>query len=97
VDDRKGRQELYNGFGDTFTRGMEMVLTPALIGGLGYLLDRLAGLLPLFTIVFTVVGVIGVGLKEYYTYEAAMKAHEAKAPWASRKRMATGAVPDGQR
>jgi F0F1-type ATP synthase assembly protein I len=96
VDDRKGRQELYNGFGETFTRGMEMVLTPALIGGLGYLLDRLSGLLPMFTIVFIVIGVVGVGVKEYYTYEAAMKAHEANAPW-GQKRSDAGAVADGQR
>ena len=99
MDDRKGRQELYNGFGETFTRGMEMVLTPALIGALGYLLDRVSGLLPVFTIVFTIVGVIGVGVKEYYTYEAAMRAHEANAPWGHTKRAATkpAAVTDGHR
>jgi F0F1-type ATP synthase assembly protein I len=81
VDNHKAKQELYNGFGDTFTRGIEMVLTVALLGGLGYFIDRVAGLVPVLTIVFIVVGVIGVGVKEYYVYEAAMQAHEADAPW----------------
>jgi hypothetical protein len=94
VDD-KGRQELYNGFGETFTRGMEMVLTPALLGGLGYLLDRLTGLVPVLTIVFTVLAVIGVGAKEFYAYEAAMKAQEANAPWAPAK--PKPALPEGPR
>jgi len=87
VDDLKGRQELYNGFGDTFTRGMEMVLTPLFLGGIGYVLDRLIGLLPVFTIILTLIGVVGVGVKEYYTYKAAMAAHDADAPWAPRKRL----------
>jgi F0F1-type ATP synthase assembly protein I len=52
-----------------------------LLSGLGYLFDRLAGLVPVLTIVFFLVGVVGVGVKEYYVYEAAMQAHEAKAPW----------------
>jgi hypothetical protein len=84
VDNRKARQDLYNGFGETFTRGLEMVLTPLFLGGFGYLFDRLWGLVPVLTIVFTVVGVVGVGVKEYYSYEAAMKAHEAAAPWGRR-------------
>jgi F0F1-type ATP synthase assembly protein I len=82
VDDLKGRQELYNGFGDTFTRGMEMVLTPVLLGAIGYGLDRLFGLVPVLTLVFSLVGIIGVAVKEYYTYKAAMEAHDADAPWA---------------
>ena len=86
MDDLKGRQELYNGFGDTFTRGMEMVLTPLFLGGVGYGLDRLLGLVPVLTIVLAMVGVVGVGVKEYYTYKAAMDAHDVDAPWAPRKR-----------
>jgi F0F1-type ATP synthase assembly protein I len=85
VDDLQGRQELYNGFGDTFTRGMEMVLTPILLAGMGYLLDWIFGLVPVLTVVFAIVGVIGVAMKEYYTYAAAMQAHEDNAPWAKRK------------
>jgi F0F1-type ATP synthase assembly protein I len=92
VEGRRGRQELYNGFGETFTRGLEMVLTPALLGGIGYVLDRVAGILPVLTIVLTVVGVIGVGVKEYYVYEAAMQAHEAEAPWGKRQARALKAA-----
>ena len=93
MDNHKAKQELYNGFGDTFTRGIEMVLTVALLGGLGYFLDRLAGVVPVLTIVFILVGVIGVGVKEYYVYEAAMQAHEADAPWGRAKRLGRGTRP----
>lgn len=84
MDDLKGRQHLYNGFGDTFTRGMEMVLTPALLGGFGYFLDRVIGIVPVLTIVFTVIGVVGVAVKEYYAYEAEIRVQEADASWAKK-------------
>jgi F0F1-type ATP synthase assembly protein I len=84
MNDLKARQDLYNGFGDTFTRGMEMVLTPLFLGGIGYVIDRLIGIVPVLTIVLSLVGVVGVAVKEYYTYKAAMEAHDAGAPWARR-------------
>ena len=90
VDDLKGRQHLYNGFGDTFTKGMEMVLTPMLMGGIGYLLDRVIGMVPVLTIVFLILGIVGVGVKEYYTYEAAIAVQEEGKPWVK-----NGRKPDG--
>ena len=87
MDDLKGRQELYNGFGETLARGIEFALTLAIFFGMGYGLDRLTGLLPVFTIVFVVVGLVGLVTKSYYTYEAKMRALDAASPWrGTRKR-----------
>ena len=87
MDDLKGRQELNNGFGETLARGIEFALTLAIFFGMGYGLDRLTGLLPVFTIVFVVVGLVGLVTKSYYTYEAKMRALDAASPWrGTRKR-----------
>jgi F0F1-type ATP synthase assembly protein I len=90
VDDFKGRQELYNGFGDTMVRGVEFAVTLVLFAGMGYVLDRVLGLLPVFTIVFFVLGVIGLGVRSYYAYEATMQALDADSPWARRGDAAGG-------
>jgi len=66
---------------DGMARGMEMVLTPALLGLFGYVADRLLGTVPVFTIVAVVFGVVGMFVRSYYRYEAAMRAHEAEGPW----------------
>jgi len=87
VDDLKGRQELYNGFGETMVRGVEFALTLAIFAGLGYLVDRGVGVVPVFTIVFFLLGVVGLGVRTYYAYEAKMRGIEADAPWAPKTRM----------
>ncbi|MDQ4069583.1 MAG: AtpZ/AtpI family protein [Actinomycetota bacterium] len=74
--------ELYNGFGEGLSRAFELALTPAIIGGLGYLLDRWLGLLPLFTIVFFLVAMVGLIARMWYGYDARMKEHESAGPWA---------------
>ena len=76
--------DLYNGAGEGMNRAFELALTPAIIGGLGHLLDRWLGLLPVFTIVFFLIGMAGVIARMWYGYDARMKAHEASGPWAPR-------------
>ena len=78
-------QELYNGAGEGMSRAFELALTPAIIGGFGYLLDRWLGLLPVFTIVFFLVAMAGLMARMYYSYDAQMKEHDAAAPWAPLK------------
>ena len=90
MDDRTGRRELYSGYGDTLTRGVEMAITPFLVAAIGYLIDRVAGTVPVFTIVFGVIGLVGVGLHTYYTYEARMRLHDTAGPWAKRGRSVGG-------
>jgi F0F1-type ATP synthase assembly protein I len=74
--------ELYNGAGEGMSRAFELALTPAIIGGIGYLLDRWLGLLPVLTIVFFLVAMAGLVARMYYSYDAQMKDHEAASPWA---------------
>jgi hypothetical protein len=42
------------GFGDGLSAAFELVVTPAIFGFLGFLLDRVLGTVPLFTLVFSV-------------------------------------------
>jgi F0F1-type ATP synthase assembly protein I len=86
VDDLKGRQELYNGFGETMVRGVEFALTLAIFAGLGYGLDRLLGMVPVFTIVMFLLGALGLAVKTYYAYEAKMQLIDDSSPWARKGR-----------
>jgi len=74
--------ELYNGAGEGMARAFELALTPAIIGGFGYLLDRWLGLLPVLTIVFFLVAMVGLVARLWYAYDAEMKLHENAGPWA---------------
>jgi F0F1-type ATP synthase assembly protein I len=76
-------QDLYNGAGEGMSRAFELALTPAIIGGLGYLLDRWLGMLPVFTIIFFLGAMVGLMARMYYAYDARMKDHDATGPWAS--------------
>jgi F0F1-type ATP synthase assembly protein I len=84
VDDRTARRDLYNGFGTTLARGIEIALSPFLVAGIGYAVDRLTGLLPVFTIVFAVLGLVGTAAHTYYSYDARMRVEEADGPWSRR-------------
>ena len=86
VDDLKGRQELYNGFGDTLARGFELVAIPLLLAGIGFLVDGLAGTRPLVTIILGLFGLAGVSVRMYYGYDVAMKTHADAAPWSGGRR-----------
>ena len=82
--DLRERRELMNGFGDGLAVAFEVALTPALFAGLGYLIDRWLGLVPIFTIALMIFGVIGLFLKMWFTYDYEMKNAEAEGAW-SRK------------
>lgn len=91
--DQSDKRDFYNGFGDGLARAFEFAVTPAIFGFLGYLLDHAVGTLPVFTIVFTLVCIVSMFVKTWYTYDASMQAHEAKAPWARAKGAAPGEGP----
>ncbi len=79
--------ELYNGAGEGLSRAMELALTPAIIGGFGYLLDRWLGVVPVFTIIFFLIAMAGLMARMWYAYDARMSEVEQAGPWA-----ATGTV-----
>ena len=72
------RRDLYNGFGDALSRAVELVLTPAVFGFLGWLLDRWIGTTPLFTIGLFFLVFLYVCWKLWSGYEVAMRAHEQR-------------------
>lgn len=78
------RQKLYSGFGDTMARAFEFVATPGLFALLGHLLDGRAGTKPLFTVILASFALVGVFVRFWFGYVEAMKAEEAKGPWAKR-------------
>jgi F0F1-type ATP synthase assembly protein I len=84
--DLRERRELNNGFGEALSRAFELAATPAIFGGLGWLVDRQLGTSPLFLLVFFFFAIIGVGYMAWFRYEEEMREHEADAVW-NRKRM----------
>ncbi|MBW3649094.1 MAG: AtpZ/AtpI family protein [Actinobacteria bacterium] len=81
MDASGDRQSLYNGFGDTMSRAVEFVATPAIFGWLGHLIDGRTGTRPTFTLVLACVAVVGMFLRYWFGYVHAMEAEEAKGPW----------------
>lgn len=75
------RRELTQQMGRT-TGGYELVFSPLLLALIGYGLDRLFGTLPILTIVFALLGLLGAVTKLYYSYRSEMEQHEAAGPWA---------------
>lgn len=64
------------------TGGYELVFSPLLLALIGYGIDRLLGTVPLFTVTFAVLGLIGAVTKLYFSYRSEMERHEAAGPWA---------------
>ena len=92
--DQNHKRDLYNGFGDGLALAFEFAVTPAIFGALGYLLDRVIGSVPVFTIIFVLLCVVGMFVKIWYTYDASMRAHEARAPWGRPDPPGTGRGPE---
>jgi F0F1-type ATP synthase assembly protein I len=66
------------------TGSYELVLSPLLLALIGYGLDRWLGTVPLLTVAFAVLGLVGACIKIYYGYLSEMDEHEKDAPWAKR-------------
>ena len=92
--DQNDKRDLYNGFGDGLALAFEFAVTPAIFGVLGYLLDRAIGTVPVFTIIFALLCVVGMFVKVWYSYDASMRAHEARAPWGRPDPPGTGRGPE---
>jgi F0F1-type ATP synthase assembly protein I len=74
------RRELTQQMGRT-TGGYELVFSPLLLALVGFGIDKLLGTLPLFTVVFAVLGLLGAVTKIVYTYNSEMEEHEKSGPW----------------
>jgi len=79
--DHQDKRDLYNGFGDGLALAFEFAVTPAIFGFIGYLIDRGIDTVPLFTILLSLLCVLGMFVRVWYSYDASMQAHEGDAPW----------------
>lgn len=64
------------------TGGYELVFSPLLLALVGFGIDKLLGTVPVFTIAFAVLGVVGAVVKIVFQYNSEMEKHEASGPWA---------------
>lgn len=75
------KRAMNQGFGDGMSRAFELVVTPLVFAGIGFLVDLIAGTSPGFTIAFAVFGVIGTFVRMWYGYDNEMRSHEASGAW----------------
>ncbi|MGA9277289.1 MAG: AtpZ/AtpI family protein [Ilumatobacter sp.] len=61
---------------DSLGHGMDAVIMLVLFLGIGYGLDWLAGTQPIFMIVMTVIGAVGLFARFYYQYAEKMDQHD---------------------
>lgn len=69
---------------DGFTTAMELALTPAVFGFVGWLLDSWLGIVPVLTIVFSMWAFVVVAWMTWRRYDAKMTRLEAEGSWARR-------------
>jgi F0F1-type ATP synthase assembly protein I len=70
----------------------ELAFAPLLTALGGLWLDRTIGTVPVFTLLFAVLGIFGASLKLYYSYRHSMSVLEAGSPWAGHDRTAPAAA-----
>lgn len=80
---------------DPLGRGLDAVIVIALFLAAGFGLDRLFGTMPVFMIVLTLVGAVGLFIKFKYAYEARMLELEAERE--ARAARAAAPVPPARR
>jgi F0F1-type ATP synthase assembly protein I len=59
----------------------ELALAPAIMALLGLWLDRTIGTVPLFTLLFALVGIAGSSIKIYFQYRNSMAQLNEHGPW----------------
>ena len=74
--DSRTRQDLNRGFSDALGRGIDLALTPLVFGAIGWLIDRIAGTSPVFTIAVAAVGILGTAVKIKLGYDKDMAAFD---------------------
>lgn len=73
---QRDQRELMNGFGDGLARAFEIAVIPVIFCGIGWVIDQRLNTQPLFILVFLLVAVVGLGIREWVAYDAAMKVEE---------------------
>jgi F0F1-type ATP synthase assembly protein I len=76
VDHLRTKRELNRGFSEALSTGFVFAAVTVLFAGAGWLLDRWLGTLPVFTIVLTILALVGHFARSWYAYDAQMRRHE---------------------
>jgi hypothetical protein len=79
--DLRAKQQLNRGYSDGMARGMEVVLTPLILGAFGWVLDGWIGISPVLTLTFGALGAAGIFVKLKLGYDKQMEQAEAGKPW----------------
>jgi hypothetical protein len=93
VFDLATKRKINKGFSDGFTRAVEIVVTPVLLGFVGAAVDGWLGSRPAFTLGLAIFGVCGIVTKLWLGYDREMKAEEAQDPTTSRRARVGNAAP----
>lgn len=80
--DLTDKRAMNKGFGDGMSRAFELVATPAVFGGIGYLIDSALGTAPVATVVLAAFALVGMFVRLWYGYDTEMRQHETSARWA---------------
>lgn len=75
--------------GRRVAHGFNIGLTPVLFAAMGYGVDRALGILPVCTIAFTILCMVGLLTRFYYSYKATIVEEEAAAAAAKARRTTT--------
>lgn len=92
--DLRARQQLNRGYSDGLARGTELVLTPLVAGGIGWLLDGWFGTGPVLAVSLGIFGVVGIFAKLWLGYDREMVAAEAGKPWTRGRTSAVASTSD---
>jgi F0F1-type ATP synthase assembly protein I len=84
--ERRDQRDTWHGFSNALSRSFEMAATFALFVLLGLFIDDRVGTRPLFTVVLSLLAVIGLGARAYYSYMAQVARDEEGKPWLHKNR-----------
>lgn len=79
--ERRDQRATWEGFSNALSNAVEMVGTTVLFVLFGLWLDGRVGTRPLFTVVFGLLAVIGLGVLAYYKHMAEVAREEEGKPW----------------
>ena len=77
MSDLATRRQINRGYDDGMARAIEIVVTPLIFGGIGFLLDGWLDTRPAFTIGLGIFGVVGIFAKLWLGYDREMRRHES--------------------
>lgn len=93
MSDHTAKRQLSRGYGDAMTRAFEIVLTPLIFGGLGWLLDRALGTSPGFMLGLGAFAVVGTFVKMWIVYDQDMQREERAIDHRGRSAMTVSSSP----